>query len=122
MRHRIDDFVDVARPYFQTNMSTHFIAEKLGLPVSSVHRLRKRMGFKTPPRGVRIDQPRAQKSGSKIANMPMKCGVKEHAGALFFDRFGNAVPNTEVMREVEIGYQYFLSKRGGQAARKGLEK
>ena len=51
----------------------------------------------------------------RIANMRMKCGVQERAASLFYDRNGNPVPNAEVMREVEAGWKYFWSNRGGMA-------
>lgn len=48
-----------------------------------------------------------------IANMRMKCGVVERGAALFHDRNGNPISNAEVIREVDAGWRYFWSRRGG---------
>jgi hypothetical protein len=53
---------------------------------------------------------------SRIANTRTFVGTAQKHSALFHDRFGNPISNVEVMREVDEGWRYFWSKRGGAPA------
>jgi hypothetical protein len=57
-------------------------------------------------------QPRNDGS-RRIANMRTHYGRKQTAGAIFFDRNGNPIPNSEVIREVDEGWRHFWRSRGG---------
>jgi hypothetical protein len=50
---------------------------------------------------------------SRIANTRTFVGTAHKNSTLFYDRCGNPISNMDVMREVDEGWRYFWSKRGG---------